>query len=597
MTSYICEQIKQMKQFFKFFTASCLGVFAAFGCVLLALIIFGSIAGLLADDSVKSNTILELEFDHAIKELNDNIVVSPFDFDVPDAIGLQDFVQTIEHAATDQNIKGIYINATNVGAAPATLSVIKDALLEFKESGKFIYAYSDYYSQSAYYIASTADSIYTNVNGSVDLKGFGTIIPFYKEAMDAIGFDMNIFYAGNFKSATEPYRGTEMSENSRLQTTQFLNEMWDIFKTDIADNRSMNTTKLDSIVNVYGGYSAKAALRNQLIDEILYRDEVEDKLKSILKIKEKSKLKMIGITEYRTKSKFKKSSADDQIAVVYMEGTVEYGNDDNGNINDQTFPKILEKLAKKEEVKAVVLRVNSPGGSSVTSDLIWHATEKLKASGKKVIASYGDYAASGGYYVSCGADTIVSMPNTLTGSIGVFMMLPNAQKMLNEKLGIHFDTVKTAPMATAFQPMLKMRDQEKEILNNMTQELYEQFLSRVADGRNMTRDEVHEVAQGRVWTGTKAKEIGLVDEIGDLDRAIEIAAAAANLDEYKLVSYPKIAKEQWREILKSMSKNTSISTPKLTNEEQKLWDLYQTYKPMITDTKAQMRLPYHIEWN
>ena len=586
-----------MRQFFKFFTASCLGVFAAFGIVMLLLIMIGLLSTIGADDQVKNKSILKLGFDHSITELSDNKNTSPYDFDSPSAIGLQDFIKTIEHASTDNKIKGIYINTSNIAAAPATLSAVQKALLDFKESGKFIYAYSDYYSQSAYYIASTADSIYSNVNGSVDLKGFGTVVPFYKEAMDAIGFDMNIFYAGNFKSATEPYRYTEMSDNNRLQTREFLDEMWDIFESDIASNRSMPQATLAGIVDVYGGYSATAALKNKLLDEVIYSDQVERKLRAASKTNEEDEINFVNIEDYIAKSTFNKSKGDDQIAIVYMEGTVEYGNDNNGNINEQKFPKILEEIAKDDKVKAVVLRVNSPGGSSVTSDLIWHATENLKASGKKVIASYGDYAASGGYYVSCGADTIVSMPNTLTGSIGVFMMLPNVQKMLNEKIGINFDTVKTAPMATAFQPMLKMRDQEKEILNNMTQELYEQFLSRVADGRNMSRDEVHEVAQGRVWTGTKAKELGLVDIIGDLDLAITIAAESAKVEEYKVVNYPKITMEPWEEILQNITKKTSLKTVTLTEQERALWNMYQSYKPMLTDTKAQMRLPYHFEWN
>ncbi len=586
-----------MRQFFKFFTASCLGVFAAFGIIMLLLIMIGLLSTIGADDQVKNKSILKLGFDHSITELSDNKNTSPYDFDSPSAIGLQDFIKTIKHASTDNKIKGIYINTSNIAAAPATLSAVQKALLDFKESGKFIYAYSDYYSQSAYYIASTADSIYSNVNGSVDLKGFGTVVPFYKEAMDAIGFDMNIFYAGNFKSATEPYRYTEMSDNNRLQTREFLDEMWDIFESDIASNRSMPQATLAGIVDVYGGYSATAALKNKLLDEVIYSDQVERKLRAASKTNEEDEINFVNIEDYIAKSTFNKSKGDDQIAIVYMEGTVEYGNDNNGNINEQKFPKILEEIAKDDKVKAVVLRVNSPGGSSVTSDLIWHATENLKASGKKVIASYGDYAASGGYYVSCGADTIVSMPNTLTGSIGVFMMLPNVQKMLNEKIGINFDTVKTAPMATAFQPMLKMRDQEKEILNNMTQELYEQFLSRVADGRNMSRDEVHEVAQGRVWTGTKAKELGLVDIIGDLDLAITIAAESAKVEEYKVVNYPKITMEPWEEILQNITKKTSLKTVTLTEQERALWNMYQSYKPMLTDTKAQMRLPYHFEWN
>lgn len=585
-----------MKQFFKFFTASCLGVFAAI-CLLFFVIAMIGVAAGSSKTVVANKSVLKLDFNHGITELSDNIAMSPYNFSDVEAIGLQDIKNLIEYAATDDRIKGIYLDANQVSAAPATLDIINKALIKFKESNKFIYSYADYYSQSGYYLASSADSIYLNLNGSVDLKGFGTVIPYFKKAMDAVGVDMDIFYAGNFKSATEPYRSTKMSENNRIQTKEFLTELWNTFKNDIAINRKIDNNELDKIVNEYRGNTAQSALGSNLVDRIAYQDEVEFQIKKAVDVKPSKKIEFISLTDYKDAVVLPKTRGKQKIAVVYMEGEVSYGSDENGTINENRYPKLLEKIEADTSIKAVVLRINSGGGSSLTSDIIWHHVENIKKSGKHVVASFGDYAASGGYYVACGADTIVAMPNTLTGSIGVFMMLPNIEKLLTEKIGITFDTVKTAPMAASFQTVYPLSDQEKQILTNATNEIYEQFLNRVSRGRGMTRDAVHEVAQGRVWTGSRGKELGLVDELGDLDRAIEIAAEMAHIDKYSIKTYPKLEPDPVAEFIKNISNNNkALSNFQNDISQEKLYKMYQKWKP-LTQKGVQMRLPYYFEWN
>jgi protease IV len=373
--------------------------------------------------------------------------------------------------------------------------------------------------------------------------------------------------------------------------------MWAEFKSDIASNRNIPEGELNDIVNNYKGYNANSSLSNKLIDKISYFDEVEKQIKRDIDIRDKKKISYISLPDYLGKVRLSKGSGKQKVAVVYMEGNVSYGSDENGTINEQRYPELLQKIEQDTSIKAVVLRINSGGGSSLTSDIIWHHVENIKKTGKPVVASFGDYAASGGYYVACGADTIVAMPNTLTGSIGVFMMLPNVQKLLNEKIGITFDTVKTAPMAASFQTVYPLSEQEKAILTNSTNDVYEQFLNRVSLGRNMDRDAVHQVAQGRVWTGSKAQNLGLVDVLGDLDTAIDIAAEMAEIDKYAIKEYPKMEKDPFLEVIKSINKEKNALTQiKKDLNQEKIYKIYRDMKP-LTEKGVQMRVPYYFEWN
>jgi len=586
-----------MSHFFKNVASATIGVFIAMMLMFLFFIVF---LGSLADGkpTVSKNTVLEIDLSAAIPEITGNIEASAFDFENAGALGLNTITQLIDHAAKDEKIKGILVKSSSVGGGQSTIASIRESLMKFKESGKFIYAYSDYYSQSAYYLGSTADSVFLNPLGMIDIKGFSAFMPFYKTAMDKIGISMNIFYAGNFKSATEPYRRNEMSEENRIQTKEFLESMVEHYKKDIAESRDLTVEEVDQIMTEYKGRNAKSCLESGLVDKLAYWDEVQASIARKLELKKGKKVKIKKLSEYHqaVELRYGKSTSKDKIAVVYAEGVITYGTNDKGQISEDKYLKIFEDLERDKNVKAVVLRVNSPGGNSLTSDIIWRGVEKLKAAGKPVIASFGDYAASGGYYIAAGADTIVSAPNTLTGSIGVFMMFPNATELLNEKLGISFDEVKTHPMAVGLTPVKNLTNAEKELLQEGTIETYDTFLKRVSDGRGIAVENVHEVAQGRVWTGTKAKDLGLVDIIGDLEDAINIAAEAAGIEKYKIKSFPKIEETFIEQMLKGLASSEDINAKVGINESDlKILKEYKEIKTLLLDRSPQTRLPFILK--
>ncbi len=586
-----------MSQFIKNISAATIGVFIALLLVFLFFIVF---LGSLADTKpiVSKNTVLKIDLSAAIPEITGNIETSVLNYNGADVLGLNTITQLIDHAASDEKIKGILIKNSSVGGGQATIASIRESLLEFKESGKFIYSYSDFYNQSAYYLGSTADSIFLNPLGMIDIKGFSAFVPFYKSAMDKIGISMNIFYAGNFKSATESYRRYEMSEENRLQTKEFLESMVKHYKEAIADTRGLTIEDVDQIMIEYKGRNAKSCLASGLVDKLAYWDEIKTSIRKRLDIKEDNEINFKDLKNYNAavSLRYGKNKSKDKIAVVYAEGTITYGTDTKGKISENKYLEIFEDLRKDKDVKAVVLRVNSPGGNGLTSDIIWRGIENLKAAGKPVIASFGDYAASGGYYIAAGADSIVSAPNTLTGSIGVFLMFPNATELLNEKLGISFDEVKTHPMAVGLTSVKNLNDSEKELLQEGTIETYNIFLKRVSDGRGMTIDEVHEIAQGRVWTGTKAKELGLVDVIGGLEDAVHLAAESADISEYKIKSFPEIEETLVDQIIKGLASSDDINTKLGINEsDMKLLKEYGEIKTLLLDRSPQARLPFILK--
>ena len=588
-----------MSQFIKNVLAATIGVIIALIFMFLFFVVFlGSLADTKPD--VSKNTVLEINLSAPIPEKTGNISTSGFDYSNVGVLGLNTITQLIDHAAKDDKIKGIIIKNNSVGGGQATIASIREALLEFKKSGKFIYAYSDLYSQSAYYLSSTADSIFLNPLGMIDLKGFSTFVPFYKSAMDKLGVTMNVFYAGDFKSATEPYRREEMSEENKIQTKEFLLSMVDHYKEAIAESRNLSVADVDLIMTEYKGKNAESCISSGLVDKLAYWDEVESLLHKKLILKDDKEIEYKTLIEYNdaVTLRYGKSKSKDKIAVVYAEGIIEYGTKSKGSISEDKYIKIFKDLQNDEDVKAVVLRVNSPGGNSLTSDIIWRGIENLKAAGKPVIASFGDYAASGGYYIAAGADTIVSAPNTLTGSIGVFMMFPNATELFNEKLGITFDEVKTHPMAVGLSPLKDLSDHEKEILQEGTIDIYNTFLKRVSDGRGMTTEEVHKVAQGRVWTGSKAKELGLVDIIGGIDDAINIAAESANIDEYKIKSYPEIKETFLDQLVKGIASSSDINAAlEIDASEIKLLKEYSQIKSILLDRSPQARLPFILNFD
>jgi protease-4 len=590
-----------MKSFFQTFLASCLGVFGAMVLGVLILIGIG-VSSMANENSISDNSILKLSLEDAFPEKSDNVEVDPASIlsSTNEAIGLTRILKLIEAAAKDESIKGILLENNYVSVGQASVMSLMDGLKKFKESGKFIYSYADSHSQASYMLCSVADSMFLNPRGGVDLKGFGASIPFFKGMLDKVGVEMNIFYAGNFKSATEPFRLTEMSEYNRLQTRSFLEDIKAIMIEQITKNRKLSPEKLDAIIAGLEGRTGEKCLENGLVDGLMYKDQMDDFLRQKLGLAEDKKLKFVTLSKYNALADIEVKSSKDKIAVVYAEGDILYGSDDAGAVTDKKYIKMLSKIRQDKNIKAVVLRVNSPGGSAFTSDVIWHELERIKAAGKPVIASFGDYAASGGYYIAAGADKIVAQPNTLTGSIGVFMMFPNATKLLNDKLGVRLDTVKTDEFAAGFTPMLNLSEKEKALLQESTLEIYDLFIDRVSKGRKLSVDSTKMIAQGRIWSGRDAKENGLVDVLGTLDDAIVLAGKTAGVDDYKVTEYPIIEEDFISTIVKEISKgkDDNTATKLFTNkDERKLLQQYQQLRNIVRLKEPQARVPYIFDFN
>ncbi len=593
-----------MSQFLKFMFASCLGT--ALALFLLMFIGIGWISSVATSATakqktiIKPNSVLELDFKHSIPEKTNNIPMDPFDFEQKDVLGLSDMVAAIERAKEDPDIKGIYINATNVMAGKATSSVLRDALLDFKSSGKFVVAYANYYTQGAYYMASAADSVLLNPVGAVDFRGLSSMIAFYKGLLDKLDVRMKIFYAGKFKSATEPYRFDKMSAENRLQIREYLTDLNASFVRDIAASRNIPEAELHRIADRFDGRSAEGALQARLVDRLAYEDEAFDLIKNKIGLDKKEKLGRVSIEDYfDAKGRKKDLSSKDKIAIVYAEGTILDGDrGEAGDIYDEKYVRILRKIRQDETVKAVVLRINSPGGSVLASENILREVNLCKEAGKPIVVSMGDLAASGGYYIACQADSIFAEENTITGSIGVFGMIPMLDQTMKNKLGITFDTVRTGRHSAFGTPFIEFSPDEDAMIQERIEAVYRDFLKKVAEGRKKTPEQVHEIAQGRVWPGKKAKEIGLVDDLGGLDRALSAAAKLAGLEKYRTTEFPRTKSgiEQLIEQLtqQDKDKDDSVKSWVIRSELGDMYPVYKTLRDIRRSQGIQARLPYEL---
>ncbi|MCC6279558.1 MAG: signal peptide peptidase SppA [Saprospiraceae bacterium] len=596
-----------MSQFFKFLFASCLGT--ALALILLVFIGFSALAGFAGKAAekpvapIKPNSVLELKFPSmAVPEKTNNLPLDPFDIEQKDVLGLTDMVLAIKKAKEDPDIKGIYINASFVAAGKATSSVLRAALNDFKSSGKFIVSYANYYTQNAYYLASVSDSILMNPVGGVDFRGLSSTVAYYKGMLDKLDIQMKIFYAGKFKSATEPLRMDKMSPENRLQVREYLTALNDIMMRDVSASRKIPEADLRRAADNFEGRGAQTALQSRLIDRIAYEDEAFDLMKNKIGLGKKEKLNRVSIEDY-FKSRAKKIdlSTKDKIAVVYAEGTLLDGNDgEAGDIYDEKYVKILRKIRQDDQVKAIVLRVNSPGGSVLASDNILREILLCKEAGKPVVVSMGDVAASGGYYIACHADSIFAEPNTITGSIGVFGTIPMLDKTMKEKLGITYDTVLTGRHSAFGTPFIQFSPEEDRMIQEQVDRIYEDFLQKVATGRHKTRDQIHEIAQGRVWPGTKAKEIGLVDDIGGMDRALSAAAKLAGLDKYRTTEFPRTQtgiEQLIEKFTKNKDSDEGIKSMIIRSELGDMYPLYKNLREMQRSKGIQARLPYELIFN
>ena len=450
---------------------------------------------------------------------------------------LYDVVRLIHHAKTDSAVKGIYIkcgmNSNGLGASDE----IRNALQDFKTSGKFIYAYADVITQTAYHVANVADKVYCNPKGGVDWRGFVMQMVYLKGTLEKLEIEPQIFYAGKFKSATEPFREDKMTDANRLQSTVILNDLYGHFLVQTAAVRKMDTATLHQYANDSRIQFAADALKYKLVDGLKYDDEVKDEIKDRLKVGKYDKINFITLGKYAQAVDYKQSGKE-KIAVIYAQGDIVDGKGDRETIGGDTYRNLIRKARLDKEVKAIVVRINSGGGSAMASENIWREITVARQD-KPVVVSFGDVAASGGYYLSCNADSIFAQPNTITGSIGVFILLPNMQGFFKEKLGMTFDGVKTSPDADALSVTKPLTPAQRQYLQNDVDTIYHSFKQRVADGRKMTLEMVDSIGQGRIWSGTRALELGLVDRIGGLDDAIASAARLAKITSYSLKEFPE----------------------------------------------------------
>jgi protease IV len=584
-----------MRSFLKIFFA-CLLAFIVF-----TLIIFFAMAGWIGGiasskkTETGSNAVLVLDLSQAFHEQKQDNPLSDFgsddQYDVP---GVYDIIRLIDHAKKDSSVKGIYIKCAGNNNGFATSEEIRSSLNDFRKSGKFIYAYADVIPQKAYYVANIADKIYCNPQGGVDWKGFSIEETFLKEALNKLEIEPQIFYAGKFKSATEPLREEKMTDANRLQLTELLNDLFNRLLYSTAKVRDLDTAILRKCVNEHLIRFAADALQYKLVDGLKYDDEVKDEIKEKLKINKYDMINFLMMGKYANSVNYKREGKE-KIALIYAEGDIVDGKGDNGQIGGATYRSYIRKARLDKDIKAIVIRINSGGGSSMASEDMWREITVARKE-KPVVISFGDVAASGGYYMSCNADSIFAEPNTITGSIGVFSILPNMQKFFKNKLGVTFDWVKTAPDADELSVSKPLTDMQKRYFQNDVDSIYHTFKLRVAAGRKMDIEYVDSIGQGRVWLGKKGLKLGLVDRLGGLQDAIDCAArmvAVKNTiwSDYRLKEYPE-PKNFLDLLLGHYKKSVSIQAIKDELGE----DGYRTYhslkkvKEMVG--KAQARLPF-----
>ncbi len=585
-----------MKDFMKFTLATVVGI------VLVSVIMFvlsiATVVGMASatetETVVQENSIMMLDLNGTLQERSEENPFAQFMGEDYTSYGLNDILSSIKKAKENDNIKGIYLQATTLSAGYASLEEIRNALKDFKESGKFIVAYSDNYTQGLYYLASVADEVMMNPKGMLDWHGIVSTPVFFKDLLEKIGVEMQIFKVGTYKSAVEPYIATEMSEANREQVQVYINDIWSVITQNVSESRGMTEEALNEIANSGMMFqSAEETVKSNLVDTLIYKNDVRKHLKKVAGIGEDDALNVLGLSEMiNVKKNVPKDKSGNIVAVYYAYGEIDNATStgmDEG-INSEKVIKDLRNLKDDDDVKAVVLRVNSPGGSAFGSEQMWYAVEELKKE-KPVIVSMGDYAASGGYYMSCNADTIVAEPTTLTGSIGIFGMFPNMQG-LTDKLGLDFDVVKTNKFADFGMTTRPMNSDEKALLQMYINQGYDLFLTRCSEGRGIPKEELDKIAQGRVWTGVRAKELGLVDELGGLDRALEIAIAKAGIDAYTVMTYP--APQSFFQMLTGSTPDNYIKSFLMDDELGKWYRQFSLIRNFDKCERIQARLPFEL---
>lgn len=579
-----------MNSFFKIFFATLLALFVF--SVISFFILMALISGLASPKAERtgSKAVLVLNLASAFPEIG---IENPLaglggeeQYDVP---SVYDVVRLIATATGDSAVKGIYIRCGANNNGFGTSEDIRNALLDFKRSGKFIYAYADVITQGGYYVANVADKIYCNPKGGLDWRGYSMTMFFMKGMLDKLEIEPQIFYAGKFKSATEPFREKKMTEPNRIQSGELLNDLYGHFLLQTSAARKIDTALLHQYANENRVRSAEDAVMLGLVDGLRYSDEVKDEIRKLLKVDKYDKLNMVPLGKYAKAVSYKKMGRD-KIAVIYAQGDIIDGKGDRDMIGGETYVGLVRKARLDRTVKAIVIRINSGGGSAMASENIWREIT-LSRKEKPVVVSYGDVSASGGYYLSCNADSIFAQPNTITGSIGVFSILPNMQRFLDNKLGVTFDGVKTSPDADALSVVKPLSESQKQWLQNEVDSIYATFTSRVAQGRNRAVSYIDSIGQGRVWSGSRALQLGLIDRIGGLQQAIDCAARMAKTNDYRLREFPE-PQNFLNRIFGGYQQNARAAAIKeeLGEENTRLYQSIKKVKRLVG--VAQARIPY-----
>ena len=587
-----------MKDFFKFTFATVAGIILSFIVLFFAgtLIFFSAIASSEAETQVGKNSVMMLELKGELRERNQSMPYEALLGDTYRTYGLDDILSSIRKAGENENIKGIYLQMDYLTAGYAAVEEIRNALLDFKQSGKFVVAYADNYPQNLYYLATAADKVLMNPKGALDWRGLASVPVFYKDLLEKIGVEMQIFKVGTYKSAVEPFIATEMSPANREQVTAYLQSVWGEITSAVSAARNVSTDKLNQYADrMMTLQPSEESVKCGLVDTLIYKNDIRDYLKSLAGVDKDDRLPLLGLQDMvNVRKNVPKDKSGNIVAVYYASGEiVDYEStsfSDQPTIIPSKVIRDLRRLQEDEDVKAVVLRVNSPGGSAYGSEQLWYAVSQLKKE-KPVIVSMGEYAASGGYYMSCNADTIVAQPTTLTGSIGIFGMYPNI-KGLTDKIGLDFDVVKTNEYADFGATGRALNPGEQALMQNMVNQGYDLFLTRCSEGRGIAKDKLDKIAQGRVWTGSAAKELGLVDELGGLDRALEIACQKAGIDSYTVVSYP--AEQTFLEMLLGSTPGTYLKSRFLGGKAGELYRQFSILENFDKLDRIQARLPFEL---
>ena len=590
-----------MKNFLKYTLATVVGIIVV--NIVGFLIMFGIISAMVSSSNkevtIKDHSVLLLKLDAQVVDRAPN---DPFqNLDLPvftqsKRIGLDDIISAIDKAKDEDKIKGIYLRIDNVNAGYSACEEIRNALIDFKtESGKFIYAYSENYSQKGYYLATVADKVFINPEGMLIFSGIASERSFFKNALDKLGIEMQVIRHGKFKAAVEPFMLDKMSDANRKQIEVYIGSIWNNVLKGISSSRNISIEQLNAIADKNMIFQkTDELLANNMVDSIVYEDQMLDFLREHTGTKPNKDINAASVSDMKSvvPQHKEKGLAKDKIAVIYGAGDIGMGSSsyNEESISGPQLAKEIRKARIDSTIKGIVFRINSPGGSSLASELIWREV-KLASAVKPVVVSMGEVAASGGYYIACAADTIVANPTTITGSIGVFGLVPNTQKLFEDKLGINTEVVKTNKLSDMPSLRRPMTTIEKALMQNMVENVYSTFVNHVAEGRNMTYQQVDEIGQGRVWTGENAKELGLVDVLGDLNDAIKIAEEMTGLENYRIMKLPKL-KDPFEELLEGFS--TKIRYRAIKSELGDAAVYYNTLESIKNSNGVMARIPYNL---